>query len=70
MKSRIAAESAFQIGLFLGIVTIGFAVSTILARAEVPGARLIGTAVTITLIFTILLKWERFFNRFWPRAKR
>jgi hypothetical protein len=56
MRGRLFAEAAFQIVIFLIIVTIGWGAAMLLTAANVTGARLIGSAISIILIMTMFLK--------------
>ena len=69
MKGRMLAEAAFQIGLFLLIVTIGFMAGQ-LAQPLGPTWALIGSAVTATLTSALLFNWSRILERFWPRRAK
>lgn len=66
----MVAETAFQIGLFFGIMMLGWSIGLLLESANVPAARLISLAITIPLLMNVLLKWTRLFDYFWPKQQK
>ncbi|MBA4761142.1 hypothetical protein [Sphingomonas sp.] len=70
MTRKIAAESAFQIAMFVGIVTLGWQAGLLLASAGVPAGRSIGYGISGALMTTLFLNWKRLFDHFWPESKQ